>query len=157
MARTAIIVVGLAAIWLTACAPTAPEALIVSTADLDFCRSEVNRYRAMLSRAALEQSPLLDQYAAAAAEYDGVRHIAHAYSNDTRPSASLLRFENEIPWWPTARSGSVRAVIREGIAAMWAEGPNGSHYQAMTNATVTQIGCGAYVANSEATVVQAFR
>jgi hypothetical protein len=157
MVRATIMVVGLATIWLTACAPSAPDPLIVSAADLDFCRSEITRYRAMVPRSALEQSPLLDQYAAAAAEYDGVRHAAHAYSNDTRPSPSLLRFENEIPWWPVARSGSVRAIIREGIAAMWAEGPSGAHYQAMTNATVTQMGCGAYVGNSEVTVVQAFR
>lgn len=151
------LVVGLATIWLTACAPLAPDRMVVTDADLDFCRSEVNRYRATLGLSALAQSALLDQYAAAAAEYDGTRHIAHAYSSDTHPSASLLRFENEIPWWPIAHSGSVRAVIREGLATMWAQGPSGVHYQAMTNATLTQAGCGAYVANSEATVVQAFR
>jgi hypothetical protein len=69
----------------------------------------------------------------------------------------LLRFENEIPWWPLATYRTVRAVIRDGIAAMWAEGPGGAHYQSMTSTSVSLFGCGAYVGDGEVTVVQAFR
>ena len=111
----------------------------------------------MLSRPALEQSAALDEYAATAAEYDGSRHTAHAYANSTDFSGGFVRFENEIPWWSLRLYGTVRAVIRQGIATMWAQGPSGEHYQSMMHPAVTQFGCGVYLGNGEVTVVQAFR
>jgi uncharacterized protein YkwD len=149
----------LTTILLSACgvaspvAPDSPEAL----ADLRFCVLETNRYRAMVNRAEIEQSSALESYAAVAAEYDGTRHIAHAYANLRNRDGAFARMENEILWWPLINYGSVRAVIRQGIAAMWAEGPAGSHYRALTDPNTTLMGCGVFVGNGEVTVVQAFQ
>ena len=111
----------------------------------------------MANRAALQQSAALDEYAATAAEYDGTRHTAHAYSNSTNFSGGFVRHENEIPWWSLRIYGSIRAVIRQGIATMWAQGPTGEHYQGLTHPAMTQFGCGVFQGNGEVTVVQAFR
>jgi hypothetical protein len=134
-------------------APDSPEAL----ADLRFCVLETNRYRAMVNRPEIEQSSTLETYAAIAAEYDGTRHMAHAYANLRNRDGAFARLENEILWWPLVTYGSVRKVIRQGIAAMWAEGPTGSHYKALTDANTRLMGCGVFVGNGEVTVVQAFQ
>jgi hypothetical protein len=131
-----------ATILSAACAPNAPTPSTATAADLEFCLSETNRYRAMANRTAVEPSTQLDEYTAAAAQYDGIRHIAHAYSDAIHPPAGFVRVENEIPWWPVATYGTVRTVLRQGIAAMWAQGPSGGHYQNLTHASVTQLGCG---------------
>jgi hypothetical protein len=137
----------------TPAAPDSPAA----AADLRFCVSETNRYRAMVNRGEIEQSSTLETYAAIAAEYDGRRHTAHGYANSANHDGAFARLENEILWWPLANYGSVRAVIRLGIAAMWAEGPNGGHYKILTDANTTLMGCGVFVGNGEVTVVQAFQ
>jgi uncharacterized protein YkwD len=134
-------------------APASPTAV----ADLRFCVLETNRYRAMADRAPIEQSSTLETYAAEAAEYDGTRHTAHGYSNLRNRDGAFARQENEILWWPLVNYGSVRAVMRQGIAAMWAEGPTGGHYKVLTDPNTTLIGCGVYVGNGEVTVVQAFQ
>jgi uncharacterized protein YkwD len=134
-------------------APDSPTAL----ADLRFCVLETNRYRAMVNRAPLEQSSTLEAYAADAAEYDGTRHTAHGYSNLRNRDGAFARLENEILWWPLVNYGNVRAVIRQGIAAMWAEGPAGGHYKVLVDPSTTLMGCGVYVGDGEVTVVQAFR
>ena len=136
--------------------PGAPDSA-AAVADLRFCVTETNRYRVMVNRAEVEQSSTLETYAAIAAEYDGSRHTAHGYSNLRNHDGAFARLENEILWWPLANYGSVRAVIRQGIAAMWAEGPNGVHYTVLTDANTTQMGCGIYVSHGEVTVVQAFQ
>ncbi len=152
------VLVGLATILAAACAyaPLEPGSG-AAAANLQFCLSEINRYRATLNRAALQQSSSLDDYAATAAEFDGSRHNAHAYANSTNFSGGYVRFENEIPWWSLRIYGSVRAVIRQGLATMWAQGPTGEHYQTMTHPATREFGCGVYLGNGEVTVVQAYR
>jgi len=136
--------------------PAAPDSPTM-VADLRFCVLETNRYRAMANRAPIEQSSTLEIYAAEAAEYDGSRHTAHGFSNLRNRDGAFARLENEILWWPLVNYGNVRAVIREGIASMWAQGPTGSHYNALTDPNTTLLGCGVYVADGEVTVVQAFQ
>ena len=111
----------------------------------------------MVNLAPIEQSSTLETYSAEAAEYDGSRHTAHGYSNLKNRDGAFARLENEILWWPLVNYGSVRAVMRQGIAGMWAEGPAGAHYQVLTDRNATLMGCGVYVANGEVTVVQAFQ
>jgi hypothetical protein len=60
---------------------------------------------------------------------------------------------NEGPWW---RSTSVRAVIRDGLAFMWSEGPGGGHYENIRGPYM-QVGCGVFVNGNEITVVQDHR
>ena len=64
--------------------------------------------------------------------------------------------ENLIPWWPLSRKRTVSAVVNEGLAMMWAEGPRGGHRKNMAGRYRT-LGCGIFVNGDEVTVVQAFR
>ena len=79
--------------------PAPPSGLSTDFAtELEFCGTETNRYRATLGLPPLTRSSDLEAYAAAAARQDG----------------------NELPWWPRT---SVRTVIQQGLATMWAGDP----------------------------------
>ena len=127
----------------------------VTSADLAFCLNETNRYRATIGLAALTESTTLDAFAQLAAESDGSTHVGHGYINSHPPTATHAG-ENEIPWWPLDRYGTVQAIIQAGFAGMWAEGPPGGHYRNMSGA-FTQAGCGIAIIQSTVTVVQEFR
>ena len=64
--------------------------------------------------------------------------------------------QNEIPWWKLSQWGSVREVVRKGLAMQWAEGSGGGHYDNMLR-DHTEVGCGIAVINDEVTVTQDFR
>lgn len=126
-----------------------------SSADLQFCVDETNRYRAMRSRPALSRSSALESFAADAARNDGQSKVGHQHFQRTN-GGGLSRAENELPWWPMNRFADVRDVMRQGIAGFYSEGPGGGHFENMTG-TYTQLGCGVYLANGEITVTQEFR
>jgi uncharacterized protein YkwD len=126
-----------------------------TTADLAFCVSEVNRYRAMAGVPALTQSSTIEAYAAEGAQQDGTAHAAHQHVTQSPPTRTWG--ENEIIWWPIVIHESIQAVIKAGFAQMWAEGPNGDHYQNIVSTRYTETGCGVYVANGEITVTQDFQ
>ena len=121
-------------------------------AELTFCVNETNRYRATQGLSALARSGALEAYAAAGAQEDGLAHAPHQHFRSTN-GGGLARAENEIPWWSAT---SVHAVIQQGLAMMWAEGPGGGHYENMRG-PYTQLGCGVFVNGNEITVVQNFR
>jgi hypothetical protein len=50
----------------------------------------------------------------------------------------------------------VRAIVKQGLAQMWAEGPGGSHYENMKG-NYTEMGCGIFLSNDEVTVSQDFK
>jgi len=124
-------------------------------ADLVFCVVETNRYRATAGAPPLLRSALLEAYAAEGALVDGTAHILHSHFSSPGNSGITLA-ENELPWWPLARFRNVQAVMREGIAQMWAEGPGGGHYENIMG-RYTQLGCGVFIHNGEITIVQNFR
>lgn len=132
----------------------APSSTVL-TADLLFCVNETNRYRAMAGKSPLNRSTRLEEFAAEGARRDGSARVAHAHFNATR-NQRIAFAENEVPWWPFARSGNVQSVIRQGIAGFWAEGTGGGHYKNLTG-MYTQVGCGVFVNNGEITIVQDFR
>ena len=117
--------------------------------ELSFCVSETNRYRATLGLPALSRSGNLETYAAAGAREDGLAHVAHQHFRSTN-GGGVARAENEIPWWTGT---SVRTVMQQGLAGMWAEGPGGGHYENMRG-PYTLVGCGVFVNGMEITVVQ---
>ena len=96
-------------------------------------------------------------WAAEGAKHDhGVRR-AHDHFNTRRfPGSFSALAENELPWWHLEGGGSVRTVIREGIASMWAEGPGGGHYENLVG-KYTEMGCGIWIEGDAITVVQDFR
>jgi uncharacterized protein YkwD len=121
-------------------------------AELAFCVSETNRYRAMVGQRALSRSATLEAYAADGAREDGLAHAPHQHFRRTSGGGIALA-ENEIPWWSGT---SVRTVIQQGLAMMWGEGPGGDHYENMRG-PYTQLGCGVFVNGTEITVVQNFQ
>ena len=149
---------------LTAAEPSLPRAPRDSAApgpahavlnDLDFCVAETNAYRATVGRPALLRSPALESYAAAAAPHDGSSRTVHQYFHRTR-GGGVAFAENQIPWWPLTQYGSVREVIRQGMAMMWAEGRGGGHYENIIG-RYSEVGCGVFLDGPHVTVVQAFR
>jgi hypothetical protein len=123
--------------------------------ELDYCVAQTNDYRASVGRPALLRSRSLEAYAAAAAPHDGSARAVHRYFRRTR-GGGVAFAENLIPWWPLPRFGSVREIIRTGLAMMWAEGRGGGHYDNMVG-QFSQVGCGVFVDADHVTVVQAFR
>jgi uncharacterized protein YkwD len=131
-------------------APPAPPGSSSLDADLTFCVAETNRYRATLGLPPVTRSSTLEAYAAEGARMDGLAHSPHLHF---RSSGGIAFAENEIPWW---QASSVRTVMQQGLAMMWAEGPGGGHYENMRG-RYTQLGCGVFVNGLEITVVQDFR
>jgi hypothetical protein len=123
--------------------------------ELEYCVVETNQYRASIGRPALTRSVELEAYAAAAAPHDTKARKAHHYFRKTS-GGGVAFAENQIPAWPLPRFGSVREIIRSGLAMMWAEGRGGGHYDNLAG-RYTQVGCGVFVQNDRVTVVQAFR
>ena len=125
------------------------------SSDLEYCAAQTNAYRASIGRPALIRSVELEAYAAAAAPYDTRARAAHRYFRRTG-GGGVAFAENQIPGWPLPRYGSVREIIRNGLAMMWAEGRGGGHYDNLAG-RYSQVGCGLYVDGDRVTVVQAFR
>jgi hypothetical protein len=119
------------------------------------CVERTNEYRASKGLPALRQSPRLEEYAAKAARHDGLSHRPHDYFDRT-DGGKIAMAENLVPWWSLARRGTVRKIVTDGLAFMWAEGPSGSHARHIAG-PFTELGCGIFVHGDEVTVVQAFR
>ena len=124
----------------TACSSGGTDGLFdAADDDLQFCADENNRYRATLNLPPLQRSPDLEAFAAEGAAYDAERGEAHRHFRD-KGDYRLTDAENELPGWPL-REGGVRDVVERGLAAMWAEGPGGGHYENMKGDHAF-IGCG---------------
>jgi cysteine-rich secretory family protein len=141
-------------VGLSACvrnSPAGPSGSAIA-GNLSFCADEVNRYRATAGRPPLVRSADLEAFAAAAAQNDGLMHLAHHFFATTNGGGTAAA-ENEILWW---RGFGVRGVIEQGLEQMWKAGPDGEHYDIMVG-NFSQIGCGIFVNGSEVTVAQDFR
>jgi hypothetical protein len=97
-----------------------PESSLYAS-ELEYCVAETNQYRASIGRPALIRSVALEVYAATAAPYDRAARAAHRYFHKTR-GGGVAFAENQIPAWPLPQFGSVREIIRSGLAMMWRRG-----------------------------------
>jgi len=158
--QTALVLVSLGTIGsLVACQKSNPAAPDAGPPDvsgsLGFCVSEINRFRATLSLPPLSQSDRIADFSNEAARIDGEAHEIHRYFRDTNGGSGTVRAENEIPWWNLNNWGSVRAVVQQGLAQEWAEGPGGSHYENIRG-TYNEVACGISINDGEVTVTQDF-
>lgn len=139
--------------------PMSPDSIATDANSLAenaaFCVEEVNRFRTTVGAPPLTRSSRIDEFSTDAAKVDGEAHVAHTYFRQTNGGNGTARAENQIPWWKASQYGSVRTIIRQGLATMWAEGPGGSHYENMKG-SYTEMGCGFFIANGEVTVSQDF-
>jgi GH24 family phage-related lysozyme (muramidase) len=138
--------------------PVSPDSNATSasdaTTDAQFCVDEVNRLRASAGKAPLEHSEQIETFSSEAARVDGDAHETHKFFRQTN-GGGVARAENEIPWWKLSRYGSVRAIIREGLANEWAEGPGGSHWENIVG-NYANVACGIAIKDGEVTVTQDF-
>ena len=123
--------------------------------ELRACVDQTNQYRATVGRAALKQSQALEAYASTSARVDAKSRVPHQYFEKT-DGGGIAMAETLVPWWPLSRYGSVRVIVRRGLAAMWAEGRGGGHYDIIVG-KYAELGCGIYSDGKNVTVVQAFR
>jgi len=126
------------------------------TAEAGLCVEQTNVYRATLGLRSLQRSDVLETYATTAARNDGLAHVAHQYARQTNLGNGTSRAENALLWWSLRYYGSVRRIIKLGLADMWKEGEGGAHYRNMVG-NYSQLGCGVFVNGDEVTVVQAFK
>ena len=126
-----------------------------TSADLAFCVSETNRYRAMAGRPPLARSAALESYAAAGAQADAEAGVAHSHFKRTN-GGGVAAGENEVVNAPVTMFRSVNRAIAEAIRGFYGEGPRGSHYRILTG-QFSSVGCGVYVGNRRITIVQDFR
>ncbi len=82
--------------------------------------------------------------------------MPHTHFRQTNGGNGTAMAENTIPWWRVKSHGTVRNVIREGLAQMWSQGPGGSHYENMRG-QYSEVGCGVFMSNGEVTISQDFR
>ena len=141
----------------TSPAPTSPSVPSpAGTAALDssqsFCTAEINRYRAIAGLPALGRGADLESFATQAIEFDARLGVPHQYFRQTN-GGGVSMAENQLLLW---KGYTVNEVIRQGLATMWAEGPNGSHYQVITG-TYQNVGCGIFVSGNEVSISQDFR
>jgi hypothetical protein len=128
----------------------------VVAAATTFCVAEINRLRASVGDAPLVRSDTIDAFSAEAARVDGAAHEVHKYFLETNGGHGISVAENVIPWWKVSDFGSVEAIVRQGVAQMWAEGDTGYHYLNIRG-RYSQVGCGIAVIDGEVTVSQDFR
>ncbi len=103
----------------------------------------------------LTHSADLDLYAVVAAQHDAAAQTPHGLFSTTS-GGGVAMAENAIPSWRLSQFGTVREIVRQGLAAMWAEGPGGGHYDNLIG-PYTEVGCGIVVSGDLVTAVQAFR
>jgi hypothetical protein len=123
--------------------------------ELRACVDQTNQYRATASLPALKRSEALEAYASKSARVDAKSRVPHQYFEKT-DGGGIAMAETLVPWWPLSRYGSVREIVRRGLAAMWAEGRGGGHHDIIVG-KYAEVGCGIYSDGSRVTVVQAFR
>jgi len=123
--------------------------------ELNACVEWTNEYRATVGLPGLKHSQALEAYAAKSARVDAGSRVPHQYFERTR-GGGVAMAETLIPWWPLSRYGTVREIVRRGLAAMWAEGRGGGHHDIIVG-KYREVGCGIYSDGKTVTVVQAFK
>jgi len=97
------------------------------------CVDTINQYRAMKGLAAYARWTETETCADSEAGSDATTTRAHGAFGKCGEVA-----QNECPGWP----GPPAMMIPQCLQAMWAEGPGGGHYEAMSSRLYTKVSCG---------------
>lgn len=131
------------------------EGTPVDSSAKQFCVDETNRLRTMNGKAAVARSAQLEEFADTGAMVD---HGGSPHDHFRQTSGGGIAFaENECPKWSLQQQGGgdMNALVKACIAAFYAEGPGGGHYDNMMGAYAS-LGCGIYNANGSVTIIQDF-
>jgi hypothetical protein len=99
------------------------------------CLTRLNEYRARVGVAPLSMQSDRSSCADAQARSDAGTRKAHGAFGQCRESS-----QNECPSW----SGSLDEVVDRCLAMMFAEGPQGGHYENITDRNVRSVACGVF-------------
>ncbi len=132
---------------------SAPSATATSV-DLAFCVAESNRYRTLVGKSPITESTDLDGYAATGAEVDAGSGQPHSHFLATNGGGVAIA-ENSMVRAPLSMFNTVQAAMSYALAAFYAEGPGGSHYENLTG-PYSRVGCGVQIADATLTFVQDF-
>lgn len=117
-----------------------------------YCVGEINRYRATLGGTALPVWSEAASCTATQCQNDATSKQAHGSFGQCTELG-----QNECPGWG-GWQGDPKTVIKDCLAAMWAEGPGGGHYENMRRTSWRMASCEVYVApNGQVTAIQNFR
>src|SRR4029077_18522419 len=103
----------------------------ITDADLSFCVSETNRYRALQGRPVLSRSTPLEAYGADSARIDQQANQAHQHYISTNGGGVSLAENEVLSVSPNAASTSTQSAIQFALALFYSEGPGGGHFQNM--------------------------
>jgi uncharacterized protein YkwD len=123
-------------------------------ADLAFCITETNRYRAMRGRSPVTRSSTLETYAADGARIDTQANTPHQHFTSGNGGGVALA-ENEFLNIFGNGSVTTQSAIQTAIAWFYSQGPGEGHYENMMG--FGTLGCGVYRTSSLISVVQDFR
>ena len=113
------------------------------------CVDTINMYRAKVGAPAYTRWTSEESCADGEAKSDSSSGAAHGAFGSCKEFA-----QNECPGWP----GPAGSMIPQCLAAMWAEGPGGGHYENMKSKQYTQVSCGFYtLPNGKVWAVQNFK
>lgn len=133
-------------------APAAPENQPAVSDASSFCVAEINKYRAQVGAPPLARWDAAETCTANQCQNDAASRRAHGSFGACNELA-----QNECPGWG-GWSGDPKNVLSRCLAAMWAEGPGGGHYENMRNPRYTKVACSFYQApNGQVTAIQNFR
>jgi hypothetical protein len=113
----------------TAAAPTSTD----GSSPAEICVATINQYRAQKGLQPYARWSDTETCADSQAKNDGTSSSAHGAFGKCAEVA-----QNECPGWP----GPPATMIPECLKAMWAEGPGGGHYEAMSSHLYTKVSCG---------------
>ncbi len=99
----------------------------------ELCVSTINELRATKGLTPYARWTAIETCADSEATSDGASNGAHGAFGKCAEVA-----QNECPGWP----GPPSTMIPQCLKAMWAEGPGGGHYEAMTSHLYTEVSCG---------------
>ena len=99
----------------------------------DVCVSTINQLRASKGLSPLARWSATEACADGQAANDGSKNAAHGAFGTCGEVA-----QNECPGWPAPAATTIPKCLQ----AMWAEGPGGGHYEAMSSRLYTKVACG---------------
>ena len=127
-----------------------------TAADLAFCVQDVNGYRARTGRTPYAESPALEAFAGTSAREDSTANVPHAHFTGTN-GGGVASAENEVLNGAFGSAAHIEDAIRSANALFFSEGPGGGHYEHLVSASLTELGCGVYVADGRITIAEDFR
>jgi uncharacterized protein YkwD len=128
---------------------------VAGTAAQDYNLQRLNYYRGLVGAAPLIMDAQLNAFATQGSQELLSNHIPHDHFRNASDAGTLFTTDGFSGYaaenqgdpngWPP---GTIEAQIDQILAAMWAEGPGGGHYENMIRASLRRVGIGLVLASN---------